>query len=141
MIKQLILVMEQKIHPSNKYYPNIFKEELTGSVDGKYGSTLGLSDQTEYVTGYSGTTTLKGKLTAYSYTMSTSYMDSTYVNIFTDSNGYWLASRCVTFTSKYAFFQMFYVSHSKIGCKPFCSTRIVTIASIPLGCAPLLKST
>ena len=95
--------------PSNKYYPNIFKDELTGSIDGRYGSLLGLSDQTDWVTGSTQATILGGKWTYYTYIMSTSYMNSTYVNIFTNSNTYWLASRCVGFYSYGANFRMFCV--------------------------------
>ena len=87
----------QEYSPLNKYYPNIFKDELTGSVDGRYGSLLGLSDQTDWVTGSTQATILGGKWTYYTYTMTTSYMNSTYVNIFTNSNTYWLASRCVSY--------------------------------------------
>ena len=101
--------------PSNKYYPNIFKDELTGSIDGRYGSLLGLSDQTDWVTGSTQATILGGKWTYYTYTMSTSYMNSTYVNIFTNSNTYWLASRCVNFYSAYAEFRIFYVSGGTVG--------------------------
>ena len=96
--------------PSNKYYPNIFKDELTGSIDGRYGSLLGLSDQTDWVTGSTQATILGGKWTYYTYTMSTRYMNSTYVNIFTNSNTYWLASRCVFFDRSSAAFNLFYVS-------------------------------
>ena len=100
--------------PSNKYYPNIFKDELTGSVDGRYGSLLGLSDQTDWVTGNTQATILGGKWTYYTYTMSTSYMNSTYVNIFTNSSTYWIASRCVSFNSKNAYFRMFRVSDGTV---------------------------
>ena len=97
---------------SSKYYPNIFKEELTGSVDGKYGSTLDLSDQTDWVTGSTKATILGGKCTDYSYTMSTRYMSSTYVNMFNNGTNYWLASRCVSYDSfvRYFNFSMFEVS-------------------------------
>ena len=104
----------QEYSPLNKYYPNIFKDELTGSVDERYGSLLGLSDQTDWVTGSTQATILGGKWTYYTYTMTTSYMNSTYVNIFTNSNTYWLASRCVDFYGNIATFRTFFVSGSTV---------------------------
>ena len=80
-----------------KYYPNIFADELTCSVNNVYGKTLGLSDQTEYITGYSTANALKAKQTFYKYTMSTSYMSETYYNMITSQTTYWLASRCFNF--------------------------------------------
>ena len=47
--------------------------------------------------------------------MSTRYMNSTYVNIFTNLNPYWLASRCVDFNGDYGYFRMFYVSDATVG--------------------------
>ncbi len=100
--------------PSNTYYPNIFADELTGSVNEIYGKDLDLSDQTKYVTGTSHATTLKGKCTYYSYNMSTSYMTATYYSMFVPENStsYWLASRCIHYASGNSrfYFSMFYVS-------------------------------
>lgn len=99
---------------SYKYYPNIFKDELTGSVDGRYGSLLGLSDQTEYITGSTEATILGGKMTYYSYTMSTTYMSSTYLNIFKKSTTYWFATRCVQYNRADDSFH-FGIFHAKNG--------------------------
>ena len=78
-----------------RYYPNIFKEEKTGSIDGRYGSTLDLSEQTDWITGYTRATILAGKNTYYSYEISQTYMDAIYVDIFNTSSEYWFASRGV----------------------------------------------
>ena len=104
---------------SYKYYPNIFADELTGSVNEIYGKDLDLSDQTGYVTGYSNTTTLKGKWTYYSYNMSTSYMTATYYSMFVleNSTTYWLASRCVDLSSSTANFRVFFVSGDAVGAR------------------------
>ena len=83
--------------PSQKYYPNIFKQEIKGSVDGRYGALLGISDQTDYITGATEATILGGKMTYYSYTMSTTYMTSTYLSLLKKSTTYWFASRCVQY--------------------------------------------
>ena len=101
--------------PSNKYYPNIFKDELTGSIDGRYGSLLGLSDQTDWVTGSTQATILGGKWTYYTYTMSTSYMNQAYVELFKSSPAIWLASRCVDLDSNNAYVRMFFVSGGTVG--------------------------
>lgn len=99
----------------NTWYPNIFKQEKTGFVDNAYGTTLGLSDQPEYVTGSTRANTLKGYETYYSYNISTSYMNSIYVKLFTSCR-YWLASRCVNYDSindKFNF-RIFYVAGSSV---------------------------
>ena len=102
---------------SDRYYPNIFSKEETGAPDGTYLGSLGRSEQTEYVTGYSSGTfgAFRGKQTYYSYTMSTTYMTSIYLELFryqagteTNLNTYWLASRCVDWGS-YASFKLFQV--------------------------------
>ena len=97
--------------PSNTYYPNIFADELTGSVNEIYGKDLDLSDQTNYVTGTSHATTLKGKWTYYSYNMTSSNVGATYYSMFVPENSttYWLASRRVHFYSSYAYFGLFCV--------------------------------
>ena len=80
------------------YYPNIFADELTGSVNGTYGNTYDLSEQDIYVTGYAQTSTLVGKWTAYTFLMSTSTMkNQTYADLFSSSDSTWLASRCVEY--------------------------------------------
>ena len=85
--------------PSNRYYPNIFAQEEGGAPNGTYGS-LGRSEQSSYVTGNSsGNSSFKGKWTYYWYTMSSSYMNQKYVDLFKCSPTSWLASRCVNYTS------------------------------------------
>ena len=104
--------------PSNTYYPNIFADELTGSVNEIYGKDLDLSDQTNYVTGTSHATTLKGKWTYYSYNMTSSNVGATYYSMFVPENSttYWLASRCVYYADNDWFeFRMFYVSGGTVG--------------------------
>ena len=101
---------------SSKYYPNIFADELTGSVNGEYGKNLNVSDQTGYVTGgYSQATTLEGKNTYYSYSMSTSYMSETYYSMLVSEKLpiYWLASRCAS-GSYYVTFGIFCVNNSNV---------------------------
>ena len=101
--------------PSNTYYPNIFALELTGSINGTYGSRYDLSEQEEYITGSAQASTLRGKLTYYTFTMSTSTMKSQiYVDLFSSSTDTWLASRCVNLGSGAAFFEMFYVNNSSV---------------------------
>ena len=101
--------------PSNTYYPNIFALELTGSINGTYGSRYDLSEQEEYITGSAQASTLRGKLTYYEFTMSTSTMKSQiYVDLFSSSTDTWLASRCVNLGSGAAFFEMFYVNNSSV---------------------------
>ena len=102
--------------PFYTYYPNIFADELTGSVNEIYGKDLDLSDQTEYVTGYSHATTLKGKWTYYSYNMTSSNVGATYYSMFVPENSttYWLASRCVYLNSSAAAFSLFYVSGGSV---------------------------
>lgn len=98
----------------NTWYPNIFKQEKTGFVDNAYGTTLDLSEQTDWVTGYTQANTLKGYETYYEYRMSTSYMDSTYLNLFNISNFYWLASRCVRYLDDYFSFCIFLMNNGGI---------------------------
>ena len=94
--------------PSNKYYPNIFAQEEGGAPNGTYG-LLGKSEQSSYVTGSAkGNSSFKGIYTCYWYSMTSSYMNQKYVNLFSNSAINWLASRCVYFTSDYALFSMFY---------------------------------
>ena len=101
--------------PSNTYYPNIFALELTGSINGTYGSRYDLSEQEDYITGSAQASTLRGKLTYYTFTMSTSTMKSQiYVDLFSSSTDTWLASRCVNLGSGAAFFEMFYVNNSSV---------------------------
>ena len=101
--------------PSNTYYPNIFALELTGSINGTYGSRYDLSEQEDYITGSAQASTLRGKLTYYTFTMSTSTMKSQiYVDLFSSSTDTWIASRCVNLGSNAAFFEMFYVSNSSV---------------------------
>ena len=98
----------QEYTPYYKYYPNIFAQEEGGNTSGSYGS-LGRSEQSSYVTGYSQAGTLRGKWTYYNYTMSTSYMNQKYVTLFNCSPTSWLASRCVDYGSLGAYFRVFYV--------------------------------
>ena len=90
-----------------RYYPNIFALEKTGAPNGTYGSRYDLSEQDEYITGYSeGNASYKGKCTYYHYQMTTEYMDAKYLELFRyqlDSTGnmeYWLASRCARYLSE-----------------------------------------
>ena len=92
--------------PLGKYYPNIFAQEEGGNTSGSYG-TLGRSEQSSYVTGYSQAGTLKGISTYYYYTMSSSYMNQKYVTLFSCYPTSWLASRCVSCDSVIARFDMF----------------------------------
>ena len=94
------------------YYPNILAYEKTGAPKGIYGTQYDLSDQDSYVTGYTEANDYnsKVKLTYYTYTMSTTYMNSTYLNMFTNSTSYWLATRCVQNDTPGAMFNLFSIS-------------------------------
>ena len=100
--------------PPNKYYPNIYEDEMSGTLDG-----IGQSEQENWVTGYSQASTLKVKRTYYRYTMSTSYMTPAYYEVLyyqaSNVDSYWLASRCVDLSSYYALFGVFYVSGGTVG--------------------------
>ena len=78
----------------NNYYPNIYEDERTGSVAG-----IGQSEQEEYITGYSQASALSIKQTYYSYIISTTYMSSSYMELFyyepSSINTYWFASRVI----------------------------------------------
>lgn len=111
----------QEYSPSMKYYPNIFALEVNGASSENYGTRYNLSDQDEYITGYSQATTLKGKYTYYTYEISSSFMDSIYLQLFryepgtmNDLSGYWLASRCTNLVESTAAFRMFYVSEGTL---------------------------
>ena len=88
-------------------YPNMFTQEKIGAIDGIYGSKYELSEQNEYIQG-KGTITasISGMHTGYSYTMTTDYINSTYLELFrykadttTNLNAYWLSSRSFEFVT------------------------------------------
>ena len=89
------------------YYPNIFAQEKTGSVNGGYGSTFDLSEQTDYITGYSHTSLLGGISTHYSYELSTTYMNSIYVELFQTDIDHWVATRCHRISGGFIGYWMF----------------------------------
>ena len=112
--------LEYDISGNDHRYPNIFADEKTGAPNGVYGTRYDLSDQDNYVkdytvSGYNSNT--KGKLTYYTYTMSTSYMNSTYLDMFTNSTDYWLASRCFRNETPGALFCLFLVHRFYCGSK------------------------
>ena len=90
---------------SRDYYPKIFALEKTGAPGGKYGTKYGLSDQEEYITGYTRTSSrLYGKLTYYTYTLSTSYLNENQLEVLrykpettTNLSNYWIATRCASY--------------------------------------------
>ena len=93
----------------NKYYPIIFQQEKTGSVNGRYGSTLGLSDQTTFIgtkPGYAQATVLAAKQTYYTYSLA-NYLSPIYQEIFVyepedkSNMSYTFASRCVNIITSY----------------------------------------
>ena len=102
--------------PNNsRFYPNIFARELNGAPNGTYGTEFDLSEQDEYITdipSYSeGTSSFKGKFTYYSFTMSASTMQNqAYVDLFSTSTPYFLASRCVSLDGELASFRIFFVA-------------------------------
>ena len=111
----------QEYTPSKRYYPNIFAQEEGGNTSGSYG-TLGRSEQSSYVTGNSEAGTLRGKWTYYTYTMSSSYMNQKYVDLFNCSPTSWLASRCVDLYSNAAVFNMFAVGGGSVGAGWLCNS-------------------
>ncbi len=97
-------------------YPNIFALEESGAPNGTYGS-LGRSEQDSYITGLNNNNISKGKKTYYSYEMSTYYMNSTYLNMFKNSQEYWLASRCIDYgqaSMNWFSFCIFYINQGTI---------------------------
>ena len=73
------------------YYPRIHTQE----------KTLEASKQNQWYTGYSSGR-VTGKMTSYSYEMSTSYMDPAFLELFryqagaeTNLSNYWIATRCL----------------------------------------------
>ena len=112
--------LEYDISGDDHRYPNIFADEKTGAPNGVYGTRYDLSDQDNYVKGYTVSgyrSNTKGKLTYYTYTMSTSYMNSTYLDMFTNSTNYWLATRCFRNETPGALFCLFLVSRFYCGSK------------------------
>ena len=115
---------EREYKAINSSYPKILKLEKTGAPGGVYGTELDLSDQVEYITGSSSTSNLRIKQTYYSYTMTTEYIDSEYLEMFRYQPGtstnfsqvYWLASRCVNYysSSGYSSFRIFFVKNGAI---------------------------
>ena len=100
--------------PSYRYYPNIFMQEEGGNTSGSYG-TLGRSEQSSYVTGSSsGSSSFQGRETWYSYTMSSSYMNQKYVDLFYCLQAAWLASRCVDYGDGWFNFNIFFMDNSYV---------------------------
>ena len=107
---------------SYTYYPNIFAIEKNGAPNDIYGTELGLSDQTDYVIGYTNGSSLKGLCTYYSYTMGSNYFDDNYLELFIYQPGtktnlndiYWLASRCVEKTSITFNFSISYIGNGTL---------------------------
>jgi len=114
--------------PNNKYYPEIFTKEQYGSIDGEYRGNLGRSNMPSSGLNEEGyivqqdkkqASTLKGKHTHYTFTMSADNMNkdgedgNLYTSLFShtgSSNVYqWLASRCASVGSSYAEYYVFYV--------------------------------
>ena len=104
--------------PLYRNYPSIFEQELNGAPNGAYGTMYDLSTQDVYVTGTStGNASFKGRETYYTYTLSTTYMTSNYLELFSYQpgttinlkNAYWLASRCVEYSSNWFDYREFRV--------------------------------
>ena len=102
---------------STTSYPNIFELETTGAPGGTYGNRYNIMHQDEYITGNTSKTPLNGKQTYYTYEITPSYVDSTYLQILrykpgTTENyeGYWVSSRCAYSDNSNAYFRMFYIS-------------------------------
>ncbi len=110
--------------PVNRWYPNIFQYEKTGYVNTKYGTLLGPSDQTSWYSGATQASTLKGKWTWYSYTLSTYKALSTVEHALatgqangpssTSDSAYWLASRCTSDNKGWFYFKLFYVDSGAV---------------------------
>ncbi len=101
---------------SYRYYPNIFAQEEGGAPNGTYNGTLKRSEQASYVTGYSsGNSSFRGRDTSYSYTMSTSYMSQSYIDLFKSNIENWLASRCTNMVySSGPFFQLYSIDGNNL---------------------------
>ncbi len=102
--------------PTNKDYPNIYAKEKDAIVNNNAGTKESRSTQTEWYTGYSKASTWTTKYTYYYYSMSTTYMTNKYLDLIrykpgttTNQTYYWVASRCVYFSSSSAVFNVFYV--------------------------------
>ena len=98
---------------NERYYPILFRDEKTGSVDESYGNKYELSHQDNYVKGNAEAYTLRGRWTYYTFSM----QNQTYSELFRTSTISWLASRCVSYdiASYSSFgFSMFYVDGNTI---------------------------
>ena len=106
-------------------YPTIFQYEIGACIDGVWGNRYDRSEQKEFIEDGIKTSkasnSLIAKSTYYTYKLSTSYLNSKYLELFAYKEGtttalskYWLSSRCVTATKSRPSFRMFAVSGSSI---------------------------
>ena len=101
-------VLDTKTYsPTYKYYPQILVKEKDQTVNGKVGSELNLSEQTEYINQTTkqqvDTWTLKYTLYSQSMNSKDSFKDSKYYELFINNgNNYpnhWMSSRGICFAS------------------------------------------
>ncbi len=110
--------------PSNKWYPRIFQYETWGSINGSYTGSLGFSEQSNWYSGNTQASTLKGKWSYYTYTLSNYKGVSTIQHALatgqpnstgaTSHTTYWLASRCVYYNYNNFYFRMFYAGSGAV---------------------------
>ena len=74
-------------------YPSIFAYEVGTSVPGLPKGFLGVSEQDKIYSGSASGDDLIATCTYYSYHISTTYMDSTYVNLFGAFKNCYISSR------------------------------------------------
>lgn len=91
-----------KEYTTDKNYPNIFEKEKIGWVDGKQGTELGLSEQTDPIneTSTLAGTSIKITQTYWNKLMTSSdFKDSKYYELFINNGSnyttYWMSSRCI----------------------------------------------
>ena len=100
-----------KEYTTNKKYPNIFAKEKTGWVDGKQGTELNLSEQTQSIneTFTQANTSIRVMQTYWDKTIVLNDFNiSKYYELFINNKGnyqiYWISSRCVIAGTNDAYF-------------------------------------
>ena len=101
----------QPFTPSNRKYPSIFAQEEGQTVNGGATGTLGLSKQTDPITGVNPAKSWTVKYTYWNKTMAESdFTNPIYYNLFINNGSnystYWMSSRCVTAGSGRALFSV-----------------------------------
>ena len=106
--------------PKDIKIPNILKQEENQVVEGSTTHKIGVSEQTEFITGsaQSSTSTLKKTYWSQNMTEDTSYIEKIYYELFIKKDeqyySYWLSSRCVFPSLGDAFFRVCTINDDKL---------------------------